>query len=157
MKMRLILDENLPSEVKEEIIEFHEPDDFIDIDDEFQGMLDFKIVDMMEKDDVMITRDKELHENLLDIDRKSVYYDIERKNMVEVQIKTAYYLKGYESGEVHRALEENQHLKKDEKSQLRERFEELKEENAELKSQVNILESKLESILKKARSAMDEE
>lgn len=155
--MRLILDENLPSEVKEEIIEFHEPDDFIDIDDEFQGMLDFKIVDMMEKDDVMITRDKELHENLLDTGGKSVYYDIERKNMVEIQIKTAYYLKGYDSSEVHRTLEENQHVEKNETSQLRERFEELKEENAELKSRVNILESKLKSILKKARSAVDEE
>ncbi len=156
-KMRLILDENLPSDVKEEINEFHEAEEFVDIDEDFQGMLDFKIVDMMDEDDVMITRDKELHENLLDTDRKSVYYDIERKNLVEVQIKTAYYLKGYDSGEVHRTLDENQHVEKDERSQLRERFEELKKENAELKSRVNLLEGKLESILKKARSAVDEE
>jgi len=156
-KMRLILDENLPSGVKEDIIEFHEPEDLIDVDEEFQGMLDFKIVDMMEEDDVMITRDKELHENLLDTGRKSVYYDIERKNIVDVQIKLAYYLREYDSERVHRTLEENQHVEKSEGSQLRERFEELKKENSELRSRVNLLEGKIESILKKAESAMDED
>ncbi len=155
--MQLILDENLPSNVKEDIIGSHECVDFVDIDENFQGMLDFKIVDMMEKDDIMITRDKELHKNLLDIGRKSVYYDIERDNLVEVQIKTAYYLKGYDNDAVHGTSEENQHVKKNETSLLRERFEELKEENAELKSRINLLEGKLESILKKAKSAMDEE
>lgn len=153
--MRLILDENLPSDVKEEIISFHEVEDFVDIDEKFQGMLDFKIVDMMEKNDVMITRDKELHENLLDTNRKSVYYDIEEKNIVDVQIKTAYYLKGYGNERVHRTLEENQHLEKNETRQLRDRFEGLKKENAELKSRINLLEGKLRSILKKARSAID--
>ncbi|MBS3816204.1 MAG: hypothetical protein KGY76_01430 [Candidatus Thermoplasmatota archaeon] len=153
--MRLILDENLPSDVKEEVIEFHEAEDFVDIDEEFEGMLDFKIVDMMDEGDLMITRDKELHENLLDTGRKSVYYDIERKNLVDIQIKITYYLKGYDNERVHESLEENQHVKEG-KTQLRERFEELKKENAELRSRVNVLEGKLESVLKTAESAFEE-
>jgi len=155
--VRLVLDENIPLDVKEEVLKFHEGKDFLDIDEKFDGMLDFKIVDMMERGDVMVTRDKELHKNLLDIGRKSVYYDIERDNLVEVQIKTTYYLKGYDNDTVHGTSDENQHVRKNETSLLRERFEELKEENAELKSRVNLLEGKLESILKKAKSAMDEE
>ncbi|GEM_PF-1604785 len=152
--MRLILDENLPSKVKEDIMELHEPDDFVDIDEEYQGMLDFKIVDMMEENDVMITRDKELHKNLLDTDRKSVYYDIEKENIVDVQIKTAYYLKGYPGEEIHNGSEKNEHIKKGERALLKERLERLKKENAELRTRVNVLEGKLESVLKKARSAL---
>ncbi len=153
--MRLILDENLPAKVKEEIIEFQEIEEFIDIDDEYEGMLDFKIVDMMEDEDVMVTRDRELHRNLLDIGKKCVYYDIEKENLVEIQTKIAYYLKGYDSETVHSTSEKNTHIQADNDSLLKERFEELKKENAELRSRVNLLEGKLESILKKSQSALE--
>ncbi|MFP3872448.1 MAG: hypothetical protein ACOC55_04175 [Candidatus Natronoplasma sp.] len=153
--MRLILDENLPLKVKEEIMDIQEPDDLVDIDEEYEGMLDFKIVEMMDQEDVMVTRDKELHENLLDTGKKSVYFDIETGNIVEIQIKLEYYLKGYDSEEVHTSLEENRHVQAEENPQLKKRLEELKKENAELRSRVNVLEGKLESILKKAGSALD--
>ncbi|MFW5928512.1 MAG: hypothetical protein ACOCSL_04830, partial [Thermoplasmatota archaeon] len=79
--MKLILDENLPTYVKEEITEFHD-NEYIDVNDEYKGILDFKLVDKMDKKDIMVTRDRELHKNLLDVEKKSVYYDIEMDNLI---------------------------------------------------------------------------
>ncbi|MFP4051646.1 MAG: hypothetical protein ACLFVB_07915 [Thermoplasmata archaeon] len=152
--MKLILDENLPTYVKEEITEFHD-NEYIDVNDEYKGILDFKLVDKMDKKDIMVTRDRELHKNLLDVEKKSVYYDIEEDNLIEVQVKIAYYLKGYDSEEVHRETEENKKIDNEYNSQLRSRFKELKKENARLKSRVNVLEGKIESILNTAESAID--
>ncbi|MFW6196388.1 MAG: hypothetical protein ACOC5D_03535 [Thermoplasmatota archaeon] len=152
--MKLILDENLPAYVKEEITEFHD-NEYIDVNDEYKGILDFKLVDKMDKKDIMVTRDRELHKNLLDVEKKSVYYDIEMDNLIEVQVKIAYYLKGYDSEEVHKETEENKKIDNECNSQLRSRFKELKKENARLKSRVNVLEGKIKSILNTAESAVD--
>ena len=152
--MRLILDENIPQHIKEEITQFHDIV-YVDVNEEYKGILDFKLVEKMAEEDIMLTRDRELHKNLLDIDKKSVYYDIEKDNLIEVQVKIAYYLKGYESDEVHKETTENVGIGDGNDSQLRTRFEQLKKENARLKSRVNVLEGKIESILNTAESAID--
>ncbi len=144
--MRIILDENLPSDIKEEIKDIHDQNDILDIDEKYKGILDLKLVDKMEKDDVMVTRDLELHRNLLDVGKKSVYYDIQKENIIEVQIKLKYYLKGSDTSEVERVSNMNEHISSGPNSLLRKRFEELKKENSELKCRVNILEGKLRSI-----------
>ncbi len=154
--MRVILDENIPAEIKSEIRSFQDVDEFLDVDEEHEGILDFELVNMMERGDIMVTRDRELHENLLDTDRKSVYYDIERDNLIEVQVKLAYYIKGYETERIHMATEANSEIETDDEASLRDRFEELKKENARLKSRVNVLEGKLESVLNTARSAFED-
>lgn len=150
--MKLILDENLPNHVKNEILDFHSQD-YVDVNEEHKGILDFKLVDKMDDEDIMVTRDRELHKNLLDTDKKSVYYDIETDNLVEIQVKIAYYLKGYDSSDIHKGTSKNEIRSGD--SQLRTRFEQLKRENARLKSRVNVLEGKIESILNTAESAVD--
>lgn len=153
--MHLVIDENIPSEIKEEIKNFQNTDKIVDVNEEYKGILDFKLVDKMDEDDIMVTRDKELHKNLLDIDKKSVYYDIEQNNLVEVQVKIAYYLKGYKSDQVHKETSENDTIDDNNDPQLRSRFEQLKKENARLKSRVNVLEGKIESILNTAESAVE--
>ena len=151
--MKLILDENLPHHVKDEIMDFHSHD-YVDVNDEHKGILDFKLVDKMDDEDIMVTRDRELHKNLLDVGKKSVYYDIESDNLIEIQIKIAYYLKGYGSDEIHKETSENT-IEFGNDSQLRSRFEQIKKENARLKSRVNVLEGKIESILNTAESAVE--
>ncbi len=155
--MRIILDENLPSEVKEEIIEMQDSDNVLDVDEEYKGILDFELVDKMKKEDIMITRDSELHENLINIGKKSIYYDIEKKNLVEVKIKVVSYLKGHDIEYVTTSTEQNDHIQENPDSMLRKRFDKLKKENARLKSRVNVLEGKLRSVLNTARSALDDE
>jgi len=153
--MRLILDENLPSDIKEEIKNHNDQEDILDVDEKYKGILDLKLVDKMEKDDIMVTRDLELHKNLLDVGKKSVYYDIEKNNVVEVQVKIIYYLKGYDPNEVETFSKRNDHIQPGPNSLLRKRFEELKKENSELKCRVNILEGKLESILNTVKSGLE--
>ncbi|MBS3781021.1 MAG: hypothetical protein KGY66_00245 [Candidatus Thermoplasmatota archaeon] len=155
--MKIILDENLPSKVKEDIEDMQDCDNILDVNERYKGILDFELVDKMKDDDIMVTRDIELHENLLNMGKKSVYYDIQEGNLTEVQIKLAHYLKGHGLETVNKELEENDHVPKGINSQLRKRFEELKKENARLKSRVNLLEGKLKSVLKSAESALDEE
>ena len=155
--MRIILDENLPAEVKEELDEIQNFDEILDVDQEYKGILDFELVDKMEEDDIMVTRDSELHENLINIGKKSVYYDIEKRNLVEVQIKVASYLKGRDIQTVTATTEKNEHIQENADSLLRKRFDELKKENARLKSRVNVLEGKLKSVFNTARSALDDE
>lgn len=155
--MRIILDENLPAEVKEELDEIQNFDEILDVDQEYKGILDFELVDKMEEDDIMVTRDSELHENLINIGKKSVYYDIEKRNLVEVQIKVASYLKGRDIQTVTATTEKNEHIQENTDSLLRIRFDELKKENARLKSRVNVLEGKLKSVFNTARSALDDE
>lgn len=155
--MRIILDENIPSKIKDEIREIQNCKDILDVDDEYKGILDFELVDKMEENDIIVTRDRELHENLINIGKKSVYYDIEQNNLVEVQVKIAHYLKGYDIKTVTSSTDKNNHITEGENSILRERFDELKKENAELKSRVNVLEGKLKSVLNTARSALEDE
>lgn len=150
--MRIILDENIPDFVKQEIRDFHDPKEIMDVDQEYKGILDFDLVDMMEGGDIMVTRDNELHKNLLNVEKNSVYYDIEEDNLVETQVKIAYYLKGYDS--VHSSTDENSQATSAEPT-LRRRFEELKKENARLKSRANLLEGKIKSIFNTAEDAMD--
>ena len=152
--MHLVIDENIPSDIKEKIKNFQNTDNIVDVNEEYKGILDFKLVDKMDEEDIMVTRDRELHKNLLDIDKKSVYYDIETDNLVEIQVKIAYYLKGYNSDQVHKETSEND-IKYNNDSQLRSRFDQLKKENAKLKSRVNVLEGKIESILNTAESAIE--
>ncbi len=155
--MRIILDENLPEKVREEIKDVQDGEEILDVNKEHKGILDFELVDKMDDEDIMVTRDKELHENLLNIEKKSVYYDIQKENLIELQIKLTYYLKGYDIEAVTSNSSQNDHLSENENSMLRKRFEELKKENAELKSRVNVLEGKLRSVLNTAESAFDEE
>ncbi len=151
--MRIILDENLPEDVKKEIKDVQNTQEILDVNEEHKGILDLELVDKMQQEDIMVTRDKELHENLLNIGKKSVYYDIQKKNLIETQIKLRYYLKGYDTETVNSAAGENDHVSRGENSMLRKRFEEVKKENAELKSRVNVLEGKIKSILNTAESA----
>ncbi len=153
--MRLILDENLPSNVKENIKTIQDCEEILDVDEEYKGILDFELVDKMEEHDIMITRDAELHENLINIGKKSVYYDIEKGNLVEVKIKVSHYLKGHDIKSVTSSSKKNEHISEGPNSTLRKRFEQLKKENAELKSRVNVLEGKLRSVLNTARSALE--
>lgn len=155
--MRIILDENIPSNIKNEIKDMQDCDDILDVDDEYKGILDLELVDKMREDDIMVTRDKELHKNLININKKSVYYDIEKSNLIEVQIKLAHYLKGYDVESVTSSTSQNEHINEGPNSMLRKRFDELKKENAELKSRVNVLEGKLKSILNTASSALEDE
>ncbi|MFO7793082.1 MAG: hypothetical protein R6W73_08940 [Candidatus Saliniplasma sp.] len=152
--MRIILDENLPNDIKEDIKDTQDDKEVLDVDDKYKGILDFELVDKMDEEDIMVTRDDELHRNLLDTGRKSVYFDIEKGNIVEVQVKLRYYLKGYDSTEVENVSNMNDHISGGPNSLLRKRFEELKEENSQLKCRINILEGKLESILNTAESVL---
>ncbi len=153
--MKIILDENLPSKVNEDIEDMQNCENILDVDERYKGILDFELVDKMKEEDIMVTRDIELHENLLNLGKKSVYYDIEKGNLTEVQIKLAHYLKGYDQESVNVKSGENDHVPKNVNSQFRKRFEELKKENSNLKSRVNVLEGKLKSVLKTAESAFD--
>ncbi|MGM0404905.1 MAG: hypothetical protein ACQEQM_02030 [Thermoplasmatota archaeon] len=153
--MQIILDENLPIDIKEEIKDIHNQEDILDVEEEYKGILDLKLVDKMEEDDIMATRDLELHKNLLDMGKKSVYYDIQTNNIVEVQIKLKYYLKNYDISDVENVSKMNEHISPGPNSLLRKRFEELKQENSELKCRVNVLEGKLESIHNTVESVVD--
>ena len=155
--MRIILDENIPSNVKDDIIEMQDCQEVLDVDEEYKGILDLELVDKMKEDDIMVTRDKELHENLINIGKKSVYYDIQKNNQVEVQVKLAHYLKGHDIKTITTTTDQNEHVGQGPDSVLRKRFEELKRENAELKSRINVLEGKLKSVLNTARSALEED
>ncbi len=155
--MRIILDENLPADVKEEIKDLQDCREVLDVDEEYKGILDFELVDKMDEDDIMVTRDNELHKNLINIGKKSVYYAIEKNNLVEVQIKVAHYLKGHDLETINSSTDQNDHVSEGPDSMLRRRFEELKKENAELKSRVNVLEGKLKSVLNTASSGLDDE
>ncbi len=154
--MKIILDENLPSKVKEDIEEKQKCENILDVNERYKGILDFELVDKMDEEDIMITRDIELHKNLVNLGKKSVYYDIEKGNLTEVQIKLAHYLEGYDLDSVNAGSGENKHVPKNVNSQLRKRFDELKKENSNLKSRVNVLEGKLKSVLKTAESALDD-
>lgn len=153
--MRIILDENIPIDIKKKIKETQDHDKVLDVDETYKGILDLKLVDKMDEEDIMVTRDDELHKNLLNIGRKSVYYDIEKNNIVEVQIKLQYYLKDYDKETVETESNMNDHISGGPNSLLRKRFEELKKENSELKCRINILEGKLESVLNTVESAFD--
>ncbi|MFW5952544.1 MAG: hypothetical protein ACOCSJ_00110 [Candidatus Natronoplasma sp.] len=154
--MKIILDENLPSKVKEDIEKMQRCKNILDVNEHYKGILDFELVDKMKEEDIMVTRDIELHENLLNLGKKSVYYDIEQGNLTEVQIKLTHYLKGYDLDSVNAESGENEHVPKNVSSQLRKRFDELKKENSNLKSRINVLEGKLKSVLKTAESALDD-
>ncbi len=154
--MRIILDENLPAQTKNEIKESYESEDILDVDESYKGILDLRLVDKMDENDIMITRDKELHKNLLDIDKYSIYYDIQKNNIVEILVKIKYYLKGYDQQTIEAGSKMNNHITDGANSLLRKRFEELKKENSELKCRMNVLEGKLESILNTANSVLDE-
>jgi len=154
--MKIILDENLPSKVKEDIEDMQNCENILDVNERYKGILDFELVDKMKEDDIMVTRDIELHENLINIGKKSIYYDIEQANLTEVQIKLSHYLKGHDLDSVNAESGENEHVPKNINSQFRKRFEELKKENSNLKSRINVLEGKLKSVLKTAESALDD-
>ncbi len=155
--MRLILDENLPAHVKSGVKRFHRDREIIDINEEHKGILDFEIVEIMKKKDVLVTGDKELHKNILKVGGKSVYYDVQLDNLVEIQVKVSYYLKGYPTKKVETTSEENIGTSRGPNELLRKRFDKLKEENARLKVRLNVLEGKLESIHITASSVLDEE
>lgn len=154
--MRIILDENLPQKIKEEIQEVHGEESILDVNEEYKGILDLELLDKMKEEDIMITRDKELHKNLLKIGKKSIYYDIEIDNLVEVQIKLYYYLKGLDSQKVHKSSDENEDIRTGPNSILRKRYEELKKENSKLKSRVNVLEGKIKSISNTVQSVLED-
>ncbi len=153
--MKIILDENLPSKVKEDIEDVQDCENILDVNERYEGILDFELVDKMEEEDIMVTGDVELHKNLLNMNKKSIYYDIQKGNLTEIQIKLTHYLKGHDMETVNAESKENDHLPKNVDSQLRKRFEELKKENSELKSRINVLEGKLKSVLKTAKSAFN--
>ncbi len=155
--MRVILDENLPSKVKEELDDILPSVDLTDIDVEHKGSLDMEIAKLMQDDDVLVTADKEFHRNILKLGGKSVYYDIQLDNTVEVQVKALCYLKGYPTDAIEITSSENQGITGGPNELLRKRFDELKEENARLNIRVNVLEGKLKSIYLTARSAIDDE
>ncbi|MEF8831997.1 MAG: hypothetical protein V5A66_00590 [Candidatus Thermoplasmatota archaeon] len=155
--MKIILDENLPSEVKRDIEDMQDCEDILDVNERYKGILDFELVDKMNEEDIMVTRDVELHENLINLGKKSVYYDIQQGNLTEVQIKLTHYLEGHDLDSVNAKSGKNEHVPKNIDSQLRKRFEELKKENSKLKSRVNVLEGKLKSVLKTADSAFEED
>ncbi len=102
-----------------------------------------------------MTGDLELHRNMLKTGKKSVYYDVQIDNILEVQVKILYHLKGYskswmEDDDINLDVVSNPN------TQLRKRFEELKKESADLKVRVNVLEGKLKSVLNTARSAFED-
>ncbi len=149
--MGLILDENLPLGIREEIRDIQDTD-VLDVDREHKGILDFELVELMDEEDILVTGDLELHRNMVRIGKKSVYYDIQRDNILEVQIKLAYLTRGYgrrwDEGEGDAETNPN--------TQFRKRFDELKNENADLKVRVNVLEGKLKSVLNTARSVVED-
>lgn len=153
--MRLILDENLSIDVREEIKDIQSVEEYLDVDQSHKGILDFELVDMMETEDILVTGDLELHRNMLKIGKKSVYYDIQTDNILEVQIKVLYYLKGYSKKWMDKE-KNNFDAVSNPNTQLRKRFEELKKENSDLKVRVNVLEGKLKSVLNTARSALED-
>ncbi|MGM0510453.1 MAG: hypothetical protein ACQESD_04925 [Thermoplasmatota archaeon] len=155
--MKIILDENLPSRSVQEIKDFQElssDDGFVEIDKEHSGKLDFEIADFMEEEDVMVTGDLEFHKNLLKTGMKSLYYDVQLDNLIEIQVKLTYYLRGYEKDTIDIASDQNKEVFKGPNKLLRKRFDELKKENSELRSRVNVLEGKLKSVLNTAGSAL---
>ncbi len=154
--MRIILDENLPSHVKEEIKIIYNGKNILDVDQELKGILDLKLVDKMDENDIMVTRDRELHKNLLDIGKSSLYYDIQKNNFIEILIKLKYYYNGYDQQTIETSSNMNDHISEGANSLLRKRFDELKNENANLKCRVNILEGKLESIMNTVESVFEE-
>lgn len=111
----------------------------------------------MEEEDVMVTGDLELHKNLRDRGMKSLYYDIQLNNIIDLQIKLAYLTEGVDIQDIDVASEKNEYVASGPNDILRKRFDELKRENAELKSRVNVLEGKLKSIRLMAESAIDKE
>lgn len=149
--MGLILDENLPLGIREEIRDIQDTN-VLDVDREHKGILDFELVELMDEEDILVTGDLELHRNMVRIGKKSVYYDIQRDNVLEVQIKLAYLTRGYGRrwGEGEGDAETNPN------TQFRKRFDELKKENADLKVRVNVLEGKLKSVLNTARSVVED-
>ena len=156
--MKIILDENLPSRLIQEIKDFQElssGDEFVEIEKEHSGKLDFEIADFMEDEDIMVTGDLEFHKNLLKTGMKSLYYDVQLDNLIEIQVKLAYYLKGYEEDVIDITSDQNKEVFKGPNKLLRKRFDELKKENSELRSRVNVLEGKLKSVLNTARSALE--
>ncbi len=155
--MRIVLDENLPSHVSKEIKDFHTKHDFLDVDNKHKGILDFELVDKMEVEDVMVTGDLELHKNLRDRGMKSLYYDIQLNNIIDLQIKLAYLAEGFDIQDIDVASEENEYVASGPNDILRKRFDELKRVNGELKSRVNVLEGKLESILLTAKSVVEDD
>lgn len=158
--MKIILDENLPSDLVEEIKDFQhlqEGDGFIEIEKDHSGKLDFEIAEFMDEEDVMVTGDLEFHKNLLKTDMNSIYYDIQLDNLIEVQVKLAYHLKGYPRDKIDLSSDQNEEIMSGPNKLLRKRFDELKKENARLRSRVNILEGKIESILNTAESAVEQD
>ncbi len=154
--MKIILDENIPTHVRGEVKRIHTDAVIIDINEDHKGVLDLEIVEIMKKEDILITGDKELHRNILKIGGKSVYYDVQLDNMVEVQVKVSYYLKGFPAEKVEKSSKENKGVSSGPNELLRKRFDELKEENASLKVRLNVLEGKLKSIHVTASSALEE-
>ncbi len=155
--MQLILDENLPPMVKEELEHILPSVGLTDIAIEHKGLLDMEIAELMEDDDILVTADREFHRNILKLGGNSIYYDIQLNNLVEVQIKTSCYLKGYPAETVEKTSVENQKVTSGPNALLRKRFDELKEENSRLKVRVNVLEGKLRSIYLTALSATENE
>ncbi len=155
--MRVILDENLPVRVKDILGEMDTVSKIVDVNQEHKGILDLELVGMMDSDDILVTGDRELHRNILKLGGRSVYYDVQLDNYVEINVKVLYYLKGHTSGKVHATSPDNRDVSPGPNETLRRRFEEMKEENARLKVRLNVLEGKLSSVLATARSALDEE
>ncbi len=153
--MQIILDENLPSKVKEELDEILPSINLTDIDIEYKGLLDMEIAELMQDEDILVTADKEFHRNIIKLKGKSVYYDIQLDNLIEVQVKTIGYLKGYSTETIEAVSPENKEATSGPNALLRKRFDELKEENARLKVRVNVLEGKLKSIYLTASSAIE--
>ncbi len=154
--MRIILDENLPANIKREIKDFHREGKFVDIGRDHTSLLDMEIYELMEDDDILVTGDLELHRNYKKLNKNSVYFSIQKNNLIEVQIKLAYHLKGVDQSTIETKTTENKHIFSGPNAQLRKRFDELKKENARLRTKVNILEGKLKSILNTANSALDD-
>ncbi len=154
--MRLILDENLPQRVRDGFDIIPDPVDIKDIDEEHKGLLDLEIVDLMESDDILVTADREFHRNILKTGGKSIYYDIQIDNLVEIQVKTLAYLKGHDPEIVETVSPENNDVVSGPNALLRKRFQELKEENSALKVRINVLEGKLRSVYLTADSALED-
>lgn len=154
--MRLVLDENLPLHLRDEIKVNYGERPILDVNEEYKGILDLELVNKMEKEDILVTGDRELHRNMVKIGARSIYYDVQTDNLVEVQVKIRYHLKGYSTADVERTLEENENTLKGPNAILRKRIEELKDENSSLKVRLNVLEGKLRSVLLTAESAFDD-
>ncbi|MFO8110854.1 MAG: hypothetical protein R6U17_10110 [Thermoplasmata archaeon] len=154
--MGLILDENLPLSIRDEIKDIQGVNNVLDVDEGHKGILDFELVDLMDEEDILVTGDLELHRNMIKIGKKSVYYDIQRNNILEVQVKIAYYLMGYDKRLTEFEGEPRVDAVSNPNTQLRKRFDEVKKENAELKVRINVLEGKLKSVLNTAQTALED-